>query len=254
MTARTDDFALEALSDKIRAADLHGRLTLAREALPGPLVFTSSFGLEDQALTHAIMSSGHDIEIVTLDTGRLFQETYDVWVETERRYGRRIAAYAPDATDVEAYVRSEGVNGFRHSIASRHSCCGLRKVKPLKRALAGASGWITGLRAEQSAFRHATPFVSNDESHGLLKINPLADWTRADVERFIAEHSIPYNTLDDRGFRSIGCAPCTRAIRPGESERAGRWWWENEDKKECGLHVNADGKLARSPAASGAST
>ena len=216
---------------------LAGRLARIRQAITGRIVFTTSFGLEDQVLADAIFTGSHEIEVVTLDTGRLFPETYDVWAATEERYRRRIVAYAPETDAVEHLVASQGINGFRSSVEARVACCGVRKVAPLRRALAGAAGWITGLRAEQSRERAGAPLAEFDAPHGLIKLNPIADWTRRDVERFVADRGIPYNVLHDRGFPSIGCAPCTRAVRAGESERAGRWWWEAEAKKECGLHV-----------------
>lgn len=218
--------------------DLAGRLRIVEATVPGRLVFTTSLGIEDQALTHGLAMSKGRTEIVTLDTGRLFPETYDVWAETEAAYGIRIRAYAPERAAEEDFVAREGINGFRHSVKARQDCCGFRKVEPLGRALAGAAGWLTGLRAGQSPNRADTPLAAADEARGLIKINPLADWTRADVERLVIDNFVPYNVLHDRGFPSIGCAPCTRAVRVGESERAGRWWWEQESKKECGLHLH----------------
>lgn len=218
-------------------ADPADRLALARRQIAGRLVFTTSFGLEDQALAHAIFSAGLAIEVATLDTGRLFPETYDVWAATEARYRRRIRAYAPAAVAAESLVAAQGVDGFRGSVAARQACCGVRKVEPLRRALDGAAGWITGLRAGQSRDRAGAGFAEFDEAHGLIKLNPLFDWSRGEVEAYVVAHAIPYNALHDRGFPSIGCAPCTRAVRVGEDERAGRWWWESEAKKECGLHL-----------------
>jgi phosphoadenosine phosphosulfate reductase len=203
----------------------------------GRVRFTTSFGLEDQAITHAIAANALEIEIVTIDTGRLFAETYDVWAQTEERYGIRIAAVIPDHDRLEVFVGERGINGFRRSLQNRQACCAIRKSEPLRRALVGASAWITGLRAEQSQHRRHTPLAEFDEQHGLIKINPLADWIARDVARYIADNRIPYNVLHDRGFPSIGCAPCTRAVRVGEPERAGRWWWEEDQKKECGLHL-----------------
>lgn len=217
--------------------DLAGRIRLIEAEVPGRLVFTTSLGIEDQVLTHAIALAKGRIEIVTLDTGRLFPETYEVWAETESAYGIRIRAYAPEREAKERFVAEQGINGFRHSIAARQACCGFRKVEPLARALEGASGWLTGLRAGQSQNRAATPLAEYDAQRKLLKLNPLADWSREDVDRFVRDNYVPYNVLHDRGFPSIGCAPCTRAVRVGEPERAGRWWWEQEEKKECGLHV-----------------
>jgi phosphoadenosine phosphosulfate reductase len=228
--------AAQSLIDGFANLDLVNRLAEARRAIAGRLVFTTSFGLEDQAITHAILSQDLAIDIVTLDTGRLFPETYVVWSETEARYGRRIRAFYPERLSVEAFVAQHGIDGFRASIAARQACCAARKVEPLSRALDGASGWITGMRAEQSWERATTPYTAVDPARGLIKLNPLLDWSRGRVIDFVREHGVPYNALHDEGFLSIGCAPCTRAVKPGEPERAGRWWWEQEDKKECGLH------------------
>ena len=236
--------AADALAAALRARDLPGRIRLIEAEVPGRLVFTTSLGIEDQVLTHAIALAklaGERIEIATLDTGRLFPETYETWVETEAAYGIRIVAYVPERVAEEAFVRDEGINGFRKSVAARQACCGFRKVEPLGRALDGAAGWLTGLRAGQSANRAATPLAAWDAERGLVKLNPLADWTRERIDLFVRENFVPYNTLHDKGFPSIGCAPCTRAVKVGEPERAGRWWWEQEDKKECGLHVGRPG-------------
>lgn len=237
---RPDRTMAESLSERLSGLDLPGRLHLIAAEIPGRLVFTTSLGVEDQALTHGLAMAGlakGRVEIVTLDTGRLFPEAYDTWAETESAYGIRIGAYAPERTAEEAFVRDEGINGFRRSVAARQACCGFRKVEPLGRALDGATGWLTGLRAGQSANRAETPLAEFDPARGLIKLNPLADWSRAQVDSFVRENFIPYNVLHDRGFPSIGCAPCTRAVKLGEPERAGRWWWEQEEKKECGLHV-----------------
>lgn len=245
------------LAAALAGLDLTARIRVVEALIPGRIVFTTSFGIEDQALTHAVAMAKGRTEIVTLDTGRLFPETYDVWAETESAYGIRIRAYAPERAAEEAFVAAEGINGFRHSVAARRACCGLRKVEPLGRALAGAAGWLTGLRAGQSADRSETALAEADEEKGLVKINPLADWSRADVERLVRDAYIPYNALHDRGFPSIGCAPCTRAVRIGEDERAGRWWWEQDSKKECGLHLHrpgADVEPGREPAAFEATT
>ena len=225
------------------------RLRLLRTALPGQLVFTTSLGIEDQVLTHLIAENDLDIQIITLDTGRLFPESHDLLRETERRYGRRITVLVPDAHGLDALITEQGLDGFRHSIGARQDCCAIRKLEPLGRALAAASGWITGLRADQSMHRSAANFVAHDRRRNLLKANPLLDWTREQMVAFAVERNIPVNALHARGFLSIGCAPCTRAVKPGEPERAGRWWWENEAQKECGLHVAADGKLLRATAA-----
>ncbi|MDQ4135885.1 MAG: phosphoadenylyl-sulfate reductase [Pseudomonadota bacterium] len=227
------------LTPLLNVSNLSQRLAAAARLVDGRIVFTTSFGLEDQAITHAICEAdpGLPIDIVTLDTGRLFPETYDLWNRTEERYGRRIRAFSPDRTAIEGLIADQGINGFRRSVDSRKACCHIRKVEPLRRALAGAAAWITGLRAEQSPNRAGVPLAEADEAFGLVKINPLADWRREDLVRYIADQDVPYNPLHDRGYPSIGCAPCTRAVRVGEPERAGRWWWEDEAKKECGLHV-----------------
>jgi phosphoadenosine phosphosulfate reductase len=217
------------------ALDLPQRIAAVRNNVSGRVVFTTSFGIEDQAIAHAIFSQAISIDVVTLDTGRLFPETYELWARTERRYGPRIHAIYPDRVGVESLVACHGINGFYTSVAARKTCCAVRKVEPLRRALAGATAWITGLRADQSDERAGISFAAVDPHHRLIKVNPLFDWTRERVLAFIAEHGIPSNPLHDRGFLSIGCAPCTRAVRPSEPERAGRWWWEQE-QKECGLH------------------
>jgi phosphoadenosine phosphosulfate reductase len=219
------------------------RIAWACAHIPGRRVFTTSFGLEDQVITAAISQSGHDVEIVTLDTGRLFAQTYQLWSETERRYGRRIRAVYPERQSLEELVARQGIDGMYVSLDNRLACCGVRKVAPLQRALADAQGWITGLRADQSAARAAVTFARYDNEHHLVKINPLFDHSRADLMALAVAAAIPINSLHGQGFASIGCAPCTRAIADGEPERAGRWWWENEGKMECGLHVTADGRL-----------
>ncbi len=229
--------AADALARAMAPASLVERVRIIADHVPGRLVFTTSLGIEDQALTHAVAAAKGRVEVVTLDTGRLFPETYDVWAETEDRYGIRIQAYAPDRAAAADFVAREGINGFRRSIAARQDCCGFRKVDPLARALDGVAAWLTGLRAGQSAARADTPLAEADEGRGLIKVNPLADWSRADIDAYVRDNAVPYNVLHDRGFPSIGCAPCTRAIRVGEDERAGRWWWEREEKKECGLHL-----------------
>jgi phosphoadenosine phosphosulfate reductase len=240
---------LSALADRLNEAfaktDLAGRLRLLRETLPGKIVFTTSLGIEDQALTHAIRTEGVDVEISTLDTGRLFPEAYDVWAATEEKYGFRIKAFFPQAEAVQALVEDQGVNGFYFGVDMRKACCGVRKIEPLARALAGAQGWIAGLRGDQSEHRSGLRFVEFDAARGLIKASPLLDFSRDDVVAYTKAHEVPVNALHAKGFLSIGCAPCTRALKPGEPERAGRWWWESEDKKECGLHVAADGAMLR---------
>ena len=225
--------------------DVTGRLMRFREEVPGPIAFTTSFGLEDQVILHHICEAGLDIDLVTLDTGRLFPETYATWQRSEQRYGRRVRAIYPRHAAVETLIASQGINGFYASREARAACCHVRKVEPLARALAGAQGWITGLRADQSAHRRGIAFVAADRERGFLKLAPLADWTRAAVQDFAAAHEVPTNPLHRQGFVSIGCAPCTRAIRPDEPERAGRWWWEDDSRKECGLHSGPQVAVAR---------
>ncbi|MCZ8182464.1 MAG: phosphoadenylyl-sulfate reductase [Beijerinckiaceae bacterium] len=216
---------------------LASRLKRIRQTFEGKLVFTTSLGLEDQVLTHLIFAEGLDIEVATLDTGRLFPETYALWADTEMHYGRRIRGYAPDRIAIERLLDDQGINGFRLSPDARKACCHVRKVEPLQRVLAGAEGWLTGLRASQSAFRQGTGALRFDPEFGLWKINPLFDQTREELAELAGRWSIPVNPLHEAGFLSIGCQPCTRAIQPGEDERAGRWWWEADASRECGLHL-----------------
>lgn len=213
-------------------------LRLLAERFPGQVTFSSSFSFEDQAITHAIAGNQLPVSIFTLDTGRLFAETYSVWNSTIERYGITVRAYYPDHAQLEAFVAANGPNAFYDSVDNRKTCCTIRKVEPLKRALSGNAVWVTGLRAEHSAARHGLQQLEWDESNQVIKYHPLLHWTTADVQQYIHQHHIPYNPLHDRGFVSIGCAPCTRAIQPGEDFRAGRWWWEDNSKKECGLHVH----------------
>lgn len=238
---RSDDLtdAKAARLTKVLAA-LHPpeRLKHFREEVSGPLVFTTSFGLEDQVILHMVREQALDIDVVTLDTGRLFPETYALWAETERRYSLRIRGIYPERRALENLVLQYGIDGFYDSRHGRSACCDARKVEPLNRALAGVAGWIVGLRADQSATRQDTALVAADQ-RGLLKLSPLFDWTREAVRSYAETRRVPVNPLHDRGFVSIGCAPCTRAIAPGEPERAGRWWWEQDEKKECGLHNNS---------------
>lgn len=221
---------------------LFGRLSLNErlawlEGAGHRAVFTTSFGIEDQVVTDALAESFPSARLVTLDTGRLFGETVTLIEDTEERYGITIERFHPKPEAVDGFVAEYGLNGFYDSVKARHACCGVRKVEPLGRALAGADIWITGLRRGQSAARGAIPFAEWDEDRSLLKINPIADWTLEMVRERVSDSAIPVNPLHARGYPSIGCEPCTRAIKPGEDERAGRWWWERDDKRECGLHV-----------------
>ncbi len=241
--AGMDDSEVADLNARLEQADLSARLQLIRTAVRGRLVFTTSFGLEDQVLTHLIAASGLDIEFATLDTGRLFPQAYDLWAETEARYGLRVRPAYPESRELEQWVATQGINGFRASLDARKACCGIRKVEPLTRVLQGAGAWLTGLRANQSAHRAGMAFVSSDPAHGVIKASPLLDWSREQVAAFADAHAVPVNPLHAEGYLSIGCAPCTRAVPPGGAERDGRWWWEDEARKECGLHVAADGRI-----------
>ena len=200
------------------------------------MVFSTSFGQEDQAITQAIASTNSPIEIFTLDTGRQFQESYELMDLTIKKYSLSLKTYFPSAPAVEKMVAEKGFNSFYTSVENRKECCFVRKMEPLSRAISGAKVWITGLRAEQSENRADMPILEWDESRQLFKINPLIDWSFETLEKYLVEHKIPQNPLHKKGFVSIGCAPCTRAIAEGEHPRAGRWWWENS-QKECGLHA-----------------
>ena len=202
----------------------------------GKVAFSTSLGAEDQIITQMIASIDTSAHIFTLDTGRLFPESYDLIDLTTKKYGINIRIMFPDATRVEEMVNSHGINLFYDSIESRKLCCHIRKIEPLKRAFQGLDAWICGLRREQSVTRKDMQMVEWDEGNKLIKINPLIDWTEEQIWAFIKQHHIPYNKLHDKGFPSIGCQPCTRAITAGEDVRAGRWWWENPETKECGLH------------------
>ncbi|WP_210516303.1 phosphoadenylyl-sulfate reductase [Hymenobacter terricola] len=214
-------------------------LALVAETFPGKAIFSTSFGLEDQIISHLIFTHNLPIKVFTLDTGRNFQETYSTWNKTLLKYERPIATYFPRQESVELLLRTKGPNSFYDSVAARKECCGIRKVEPLARALAGQQAWLTGIRAEQSANRQEMHPAEWDASHQLVKVHPLFNWTWDDCWDFVHEHSIPFNPLHLQGFVSIGCAPCTRAIAAGEDFRAGRWWWEDQSAKECGLHDTA---------------
>lgn len=213
------------------------------QTLPGKAVFASSLGAEDQVILDMVCRLGLDLPVFTLDTGRLFRETYELIETTQRRYGRSIKVFFPKAAAVEEMVEEHGVNLFRKSIDQRHHCCQVRKLEPLARALAPYDAWVCGLRRDQAESRADVPVVGPD-GKGRLKINPLANWTQEQVWAYIRANDVPYNPLHDQGFLSIGCACCTRAVAPGEPARAGRWWWEVDEHKECGLHF-VDGKLVR---------
>ncbi|MGH7378982.1 MAG: phosphoadenylyl-sulfate reductase [Candidatus Methylomirabilales bacterium] len=202
------------------------------------IALASSFGVEDVALIDMWWRMDREVRVFTLDTGRLPEETYEVMERIRERYGIAIATYFPEAAAVEALERERGFYSFRRSVEERKYCCGIRKVEPLGRALAGLDAWVTGLRREQVETRSAVRELERDPAHGgMIKVNPLADWSTEQVWRYVRTHDVPYNRLHDRGYPSIGCAPCTRAVLPGEDLRAGRWWWERPQTKECGLHL-----------------
>ena len=202
-----------------------------------PVSFANSLGAEDMVLTDLIAKHGLDIEIFSLDTGRLPQPTYDLMQEMSDRYGVALNVYFPDSTAVERYVAQSGVNGFYGSVELRKACCFVRKVEPLRRALRGKKAWVTGLRRDQAVTRGGLEMSAYDADFGLQKFNPLLEWSNKDVWAYIRQYDVPYNKLHDQFYPSLGCAPCTRSITPGEDIRAGRWWWENPEDKECGLHV-----------------
>lgn len=211
-------------------------LTKVLELFGNKVTFATSMGAEDQVITHILAKLSKSANIFTLDTGRVFPETYDLLHRTVNRYGLQIKSFYPDTTQVEEMVNSKGINLFYESIENRKLCCHVRKIVPLRRALTGMDAWITGLRREQSVTRTDLKIVEWDGGNGLIKINPLLEWTEEQVWDYIKNNSIPFNKLHDQGFPSIGCQPCTRAIEKGEDLRAGRWWWEMPDSKECGLH------------------
>lgn len=200
-------------------------------------VFTTSLGLEDQLVTMFVAAHARSIAVATLQTGRLFPQTLDLIETTQDRYALTIKRYEPNPADIETYAASYGLNGFYESVEARKACCAVRKLVPLAQALKGADAWITGLRREQSDNRSNVAFAEFDEARKLVKLNPLADLSTETLQALITDHDIPINALHARGYPSIGCEPCTRAIKPGEPERAGRWWWEHESKQECGLHL-----------------
>ena len=215
---------------------------IAREFTPA--VLASSLAAEDMVLTDLILRNKLPIGIFTLETGRLHAETLGLVARIKETYGYDVALFRPEPQAVEEYVKQHGLNAFYDSVDLRKECCRIRKVEPLKRALAGNKAWITGQRRSQSTTRANLEVQEHDEAHGLAKFNPLTDWSEEDVWHYIRSNGVPYNPLHDKGYPSIGCEPCTRAIQPGEDVRAGRWWWENADAKECGLHI-VDGKLVR---------
>lgn len=226
----------EELLKMVRGKDPVEGMKLLAGLYEDQMVFTTSFGIEDQVVTDMICTNNINIELATLDTGRLFKETYKVFSQTIQKYERKILTYFPDTASVEKMVSQKGPYSFYESVENRKECCHIRKVEPLNRALRGMKCWVTGIRSEQSAGRDKLKLIEIDETRGIYKYNPLLDWKLEDIEEYIKQNGVPYNILHDRGYVSIGCEPCTRAIKPGEDFRAGRWWWETNTGKECGLH------------------
>lgn len=228
---------LSSLNAAIEGKNEIESLAILADLFPGEVVFSTSLGYEDQAITDLILKNNINITIFTLDTGRLFSETYMTLQKTNNRYDTKIKVYYPQTSAAEELVSTKGPLSFYESVENRKECCFIRKVEPLNRALKGAKIWVTGIRAEQSGNRQGMERLEWDEAHQLVKFHPILDWTFEEVKSYVKSSGIPYNPLHDKGFVSIGCAPCTRAIQEGEDFRAGRWWWEDESKKECGLHA-----------------
>lgn len=233
-----------ALQQQIRDRSIEEAIQLLVAAYPGAVTFSTSFSYEDQVITDIIQTHEFPVSLFTLDTGRLFPETYSTWSRTLEFYKTSIKAYYPDAQALSEFTATNGPNAFYDSPELRSACCTIRKVIPLKKALAGNAIWITGLRAEHSAARQDLSAIEWDAVNQVIKYHPLLNWTTEEVKQYIHQKAIPYNPLHDKGFVSIGCAPCTRAIKPGEDFRAGRWWWEDNSKKECGLHSHEPKKTA----------
>lgn len=228
---------IEALNEQLKQASAQEVVNFFLAQFQGWIALSSSLGAEDQVLTDMVVKADNHARIFTLDTGRLFPETYDLIDATNKKYGIKIEVFFPSASDVESMVRTGGINLFYDSIENRKQCCHVRKIMPLKRAFSGLDVWICGLRKDQSITRFYSKLVEWDENNGLLKVNPLISWREKDVWEYIRTHNVPYNVLHDKGFPSIGCQPCTRAVAKGEDVRAGRWWWELPEHKECGLHA-----------------
>jgi phosphoadenosine phosphosulfate reductase len=235
---------LGPLAQQIQVLDWPSALAALCRQFPKTTVFSTSFGLEDQAILHAIVQAGLAVRVITLDTGRLFEETHALHEETRERYPIPIEVFSPDPWALRRLIAERGPNGFYDSVENRRECCRVRKVEPLRLALVGADLWITGMRREQSEARAGLAPLEWDDEHGLIKAHPLLDVSETELRRYLHEHDVPINPLHDCGYPSIGCAPCTRAVAPGEPARSGRWWWEDDAKKECGLHMK-DGRLVR---------
>lgn len=227
---------VDELNNKLENASAIESVEFFLKEFKGRIALSSSMGAEDQVITDMIVSIDPNTQIFTLDTGRIFPETYDLIDKTNKKYGISIDVMFPDYKAVQKMVREKGINLFYDSVENRKLCCHIRKIEPLKRAFNDLDVWICGLRREQSVTRYNTQMVEWDDANGLIKLNPLIEWTEKEVWNYIKANDVPYNELHDKGFPSIGCQPCTRAVNPGEDVRAGRWWWEEPEHKECGLH------------------
>jgi phosphoadenosine phosphosulfate reductase len=227
----------ESLKNQLDGLAMEDQLRKLVSLFPEKVIFTTSLGIEDQVITHKIFTNNIDIKVITLDTGRLFPQTYDVFSSTIIRYKKKINVYFPEYEAVEKMVTEKGPLSFYQSVENRKECCTIRKVVPLNRALKGMEVWISGIRADQSENRHHMDWLEFDESKKLYKYYPLFNWSFEEVKSFVKENNVPYNSLHDKGYVSIGCEPCTKAVKPGDDFRSGRWWWENDGGKECGLHI-----------------
>ncbi|HCN51642.1 MAG TPA: phosphoadenylyl-sulfate reductase [Chryseobacterium sp.] len=224
------------LEESLESSFQNNELQILADRFPGKVIFSTSFSYEDQVITHLIKDL--DIDVFTLDTGRLFEQTYETWTNTRAFFKKEIKAYYPDTEEVKNFVTKNGPDSFYQSVEQRKACCTIRKVQPLKKALEGYKVWITGLRAEHSPNRQNMPQIEWDPDNKIIKFHPLLHWSSEQVTDYVKAYHLPYNSLHKKGFVSIGCAPCTRAIKEGEDFRAGRWWWEDANKKECGLHIH----------------
>jgi phosphoadenosine phosphosulfate reductase len=236
---------LQALRDQIIGKTISDQLREIANLFPGRVLFTTSFGIEDQVISHIIFENDIPVEVATLDTGRLFPETYTVFSETILRYKKKIKVYFPDYKDVEVIMTEKGPYSFYTSKENRLECCNVRKVIPLNRALDGMECWISGIRASQSDNRNQMSDIEYDGNRKIFKFHPLFHWSLEEVENYIKVNNIPYNSLHDKGFPSIGCEPCTRAVIDGQDFRSGRWWWENDGPKECGCHIGDKNKFMK---------
>lgn len=228
---------IKKLNEEIKGLNTEEILKYFFDKYGNKMALSSSFGAEDQVLTDMLLKISKSANIFTLDTGRLPYETYDVMDGTNLKYGIKVNVIFPESADVEKIYQTQGINGFYESIENRKACCFARKIAPLKRALKDVDVWVTGLRASQSVTRESLDIVEWDEGNNVIKLNPLISWSEKDVWDYIKANHVPYNKLHDKGYPSIGCAPCTRAVKEGEDIRSGRWWWENPEHKECGLHI-----------------